>query len=130
MQMRAVLVKDGKGPVENLYIGETTKPVPRPGEVVVKVNMLLHLIIQIVSHFRICAQIKAFGLNRMDISQREGFYPPPAGSSSILGVEFSGEVSEVGLDVSEWKVKDEVLGLAGGVSSSHTHELRIVSNPT
>lgn len=52
----------------------------------------------------------------MDISQREGFYPPPPGSSSILGVEFSGHISEVGTDVSGWKVNDEVLGLAGGVS--------------
>ncbi|KAF9468670.1 quinone oxidoreductase [Collybia nuda] len=99
--MRAVLIKDGKGPIENLYIGETTKPGPRSGEVLVK--------------------IKAFGLNRMDISQREGFYPPPAGSSSILGVEFSGEISEVGAGVSEWRVKDEVLGLAGGVSLNRTH---------
>lgn len=57
----------------------------------------------------------------MDITQREGFYPPPAGSSSILGVEFSGEVSEVGANVSGWKVEDEVLGLAGGVSSTHIH---------
>ena len=61
-------------------------------------------------------QVKAFGLNRMDISQREGNYPPPPGASSILGVEFSGTISEVGQDVSNWKVGDEVFGLAGGVS--------------
>ena len=52
----------------------------------------------------------------MDISQREGNYPPPPGASSILGVEFSGTISEVGQDVSNWKVGDEVFGLAGGVS--------------
>ncbi|KAF8817144.1 quinone oxidoreductase putative [Phlegmacium glaucopus] len=92
--MRAVLIKDGKGPVENLYIGEAPKPVLRKGEVLVK--------------------IRAFGLNRMDIFQREGRYPPPAGSSSILGVEFSGTITEVSSDVSEWQVNDEVLGLAGG----------------
>jgi NADPH:quinone reductase-like Zn-dependent oxidoreductase len=57
-------------------------------------------------------------LNRMDISQREGKYPPPAGSSTILGVEFSGSIAEVSSDVSEWKVNDEVLGLVGGVSDS------------
>jgi NADPH:quinone reductase-like Zn-dependent oxidoreductase len=51
----------------------------------------------------------------MDITQREGRYPPPAGSSSILGVEFSGEISELGANVSMWKANDEVLGLAGGV---------------
>ena len=54
----------------------------------------------------------------MDISQREGKYPPPAGSSTILGVEFSGSIVEISSDVSEWKVDDEVLGLAGGVSDS------------
>ena len=55
----------------------------------------------------------------MDVSQREGHYPPPPGSSSILGVEFSGHVAELGPDVSEWKIGDEVLGLAGGVSGYH-----------
>jgi len=92
--MRAVLIKDGKGPVENLYIGEAPKPTLGKGEVLVK--------------------IRAFGLNRMDISQREGKYPPPAGSSTILGVEFSGSIVEISSDVSEWKIDDEVLGLAGG----------------
>ena len=57
-------------------------------------------------------------MNRMDLIQREGMYPPPAGSSTILGVEFSGSIAEVGCDVSEWQVDDEVLGLAGGVSDS------------
>ncbi|KAG5640588.1 hypothetical protein DXG03_008003, partial [Asterophora parasitica] len=94
--MRAVLIKNEKGPIENLYIGEAPTPKPRAGEVLVK----------------------AFGLNRMDILQREGLYPPPAGSSSILGVEFSGHISTLGANVSGWKVDDEVLGLAGGVSSS------------
>jgi NADPH:quinone reductase-like Zn-dependent oxidoreductase len=54
----------------------------------------------------------------MDISQREGKYPPPPGSSDILGVEFSGSIAEVSSDVSEWKIDDEVLGLTGGVSDS------------
>jgi len=93
-QMRAVLIKDDKGPVENLYLGEAPKPSPAAGQILVK--------------------IKAFGLNRMDLSQREGHYPPPAGWSTILGVEFSGHVAEVGADVTEWKVDDEVMGLAGG----------------
>ncbi|KAG6918048.1 hypothetical protein DXG01_016704 [Tephrocybe rancida] len=96
--MRAVLIKDGKGPVENLYLGEAATPTPGPGQVLVK--------------------IKAFGLNGMDIVQREGKYPPPAGSSSILGVEFAGHISALGADTSVWKVDDEVLGLAGGVSAS------------
>ncbi|KAJ7166449.1 hypothetical protein C8R43DRAFT_986096 [Mycena crocata] len=92
--MRAVLIKNGAGPAEDMYIGETETPTPRADEVLVK--------------------IKAFGLNRMDIIQRNGNYPPPAGSSMILGVEFSGHIAALGSDVSQWKVNDEVMGLAGG----------------
>lgn len=51
----------------------------------------------------------------MDISQREGNYPPPPGASSILGVEFSGNVAELGPDTSAYSIGDEVLGLVGGV---------------
>ncbi|KAI8986272.1 quinone oxidoreductase [Trametes punicea] len=92
--MRAILVKDGKGPVENLYLGEVDKPSPGPGKVLV--------------------EVKAFGLNRMDILQREGRYPLPPGAPEILGVEFSGHVAQVGEGVTEWKEGDEVLGLASG----------------
>ncbi|KAJ7243774.1 quinone oxidoreductase [Mycena rebaudengoi] len=92
--MRAVLVKNGAGEAEDMYIGEADTPVPRASEVLVK--------------------IKAFGLNRMDIMQRKGAYPPPAGISNIMGVEFSGHIAAIGSDVSLWKVDDEVMGLAGG----------------
>jgi len=92
--MRAVLVKGGKGGIEDLHIGEAPKPSPSADEVLV--------------------EIKAFGLNRMDISQREGKYPVPAGASSILGVEFSGTISAIGSGVNKWKVGDEVFGLAPG----------------
>lgn len=51
----------------------------------------------------------------MDISQREGNYPPPPGASSILGVEFSGNIAELGPDASAYNIGDEVLGLVGGV---------------
>ena len=61
-------------------------------------------------------QIKAFGLNRMDISQREGKYPVPPGASQILGVEFSGHISELGSSVTAWSIGDEVFGLTTGVS--------------
>ena len=40
MTMRAVLIKDGKGPVENLYIGETSIPTLQPGQVLVKVGLI------------------------------------------------------------------------------------------
>jgi len=92
--MRAVLIKDGKGPIENLYIGETEKPVPHQGQVLV--------------------QVKAFGVNRMDLYQREGGYPVPPGTSTIMGVEFSGTVVELGQGVTDWKLGEEVFGLAGG----------------
>ncbi|PAV17139.1 quinone oxidoreductase [Pyrrhoderma noxium] len=93
-QMRAVLVKNGAGPLENLFLGETARPRPSAKEVLVK--------------------IKAFGLNRMDILQRNGKYSIPPGASSILGVEFSGHVAEVGSEVTSWKLNDEVFGLAAG----------------
>jgi NADPH:quinone reductase-like Zn-dependent oxidoreductase len=49
--------------------------------------------------------------------QREGKYPPPPGSSTILGLEFSGKIVQLGTGTSRgWKVGDEVLGLVGGVS--------------
>ncbi|KAF9265274.1 quinone oxidoreductase putative [Marasmius fiardii PR-910] len=92
--MRAILVKDDKGPAENLYLGEVPDVVPRAGQVVVK--------------------IKSFALNRMDILQREGKYPVPPGASTILGVEFSGNISAIADDVTGWKMNDEVFGLAGG----------------
>ena len=57
-----------------------------------------------------------FGLNRMDILQREGKYPMPPGAPTILGVEFSGHVVKAGEGVSEWHEGDEVFGLAMGVS--------------
>ncbi|KAF5365292.1 hypothetical protein D9758_005474 [Tetrapyrgos nigripes] len=92
--MHAILVKDGKGPIENLYLGEAPEPMLRPGQVIVK--------------------IKAFGLNGMDILQREGRYPAPPGASEILGVEFSGTITALSEGVPDFKVGDAVFGLAGG----------------
>lgn len=51
----------------------------------------------------------------MDIMQRRGGYAIPKGASTILGVEFSGHVAEVGSEVTQWKLNDEVFGLAAGV---------------
>ncbi|GFZ46841.1 hypothetical protein JCM24511_04061 [Saitozyma sp. JCM 24511] len=91
--MRAVLIKDGKGPADNLYIGEEATPEPKKGEV----------------------QVKTFGLNRMDLMQREGQYPlPPQASKTIMGVEFAGTVSKMGEGTSKFKEGDEVFGLAFG----------------
>ncbi|CAG8147128.1 unnamed protein product [Penicillium olsonii] len=85
-----------KGPATSLFIEEVPKPILEQDEVLVKV--------------------KAFGLNRMDITQREGLYPVPPQAGPILGVEFSGTVSEIGgtTDPGDWRVDDEVFGLAYG----------------
>ena len=53
----------------------------------------------------------------MDILQREGNYPAPAGCTQIMGVEFSGHIAALGDGVSgDWRVGDEIMGLAGGVN--------------
>ncbi|KAJ9123092.1 hypothetical protein QFC22_001282 [Naganishia vaughanmartiniae] len=100
-KMKCILIKDGKGPAENLYMGEEKIPSLEPGQVLVKV--------------------RAFGLNRMDIMQREGKYPlPPQASKTIMGVEFSGEIVKTSAgelksyNGEEWKQGDEVFGLAYG----------------
>ena len=56
----------------------------------------------------------ATAVNRADLLQRQGFYPPPPGASEILGLECSGVVSEVGEGVTGWSVGDEVCALLAG----------------
>ncbi|KAL7896469.1 putative quinone oxidoreductase [Trichoderma sp. SZMC 28014] len=94
--MRAVDIKDGKGPREALFINDATpKPVPSARQAIVKVH--------------------AFGINRMDIIQRNGFYPVPPQAPKTLGVEFSGVIESFGSDDHNgFKVGDEVFGLAYG----------------
>jgi len=92
VKMRAVLIKDGHGPSDALYIGEADKPTPKEGEIVVKVV--------------------AFGLNRADTLQRQVGYPGI--DSYILGMEFSGTVHELGPGVDAFEVGQPVLGLTGG----------------
>ncbi len=94
--MRAILIKDGKGPASSLYLGEEPTPTLQSADDVL-------------------VRVKAFGLNRMDILQREGQYPLPPGAPSTLGVEFSGHVLSAGSDASStFKEGDEVFGLALG----------------
>jgi putative PIG3 family NAD(P)H quinone oxidoreductase len=59
-------------------------------------------------------QVVASGLNRADILQRRGLYPPPPGASPLLGLEVSGIVREVGDEVTRWDVGDEVCALLAG----------------
>ncbi len=60
-------------------------------------------------------RVKAAGLNRADLLQRRGLYPPPAGySPQIPGLEFAGEIEQLGEDVAGWKVGDRVFGITAG----------------
>jgi putative PIG3 family NAD(P)H quinone oxidoreductase len=58
--------------------------------------------------------VRAAALNRADLLQREGHYPPPPGASPILGMECAGEVIEVGSDVRGWNVGDRAMALLAG----------------
>lgn len=91
--MKAVLM-DGFGGLEVLKVGEIDKPAPKEGEVLVKVV--------------------ATSINRPDLVQREGKYPPPPGDSEILGLEVAGTIDELGAGVDGWKVGDRVITLVGG----------------
>jgi putative PIG3 family NAD(P)H quinone oxidoreductase len=58
--------------------------------------------------------VRAAGVNRADLLQRQGGYPPPPGASSLLGLECAGEVIEVGAEVADWRVGDRVMALLPG----------------
>jgi NADPH:quinone reductase len=91
--MKAVLL-EGFGGLEVLKIGEAPKPVPKENEVLIKVM--------------------ATSINRPDLVQREGKYPPPAGDSEILGLEVAGVIEELGSGVSGWQKGERVMTLVGG----------------
>src|SRR6476469_7214731 len=58
--------------------------------------------------------VAASAVNRADLLQRQGFYPPPPGASDIIGLECSGRIAAVGARVSGWSVGDEVCALLSG----------------
>jgi tumor protein p53-inducible protein 3 len=91
--VKAVLVQSPGGR-EQLYIGEVNTPIPGETEIRIKVQ--------------------ATAVNRADIAQRQGNYPPPKGASPILGLELAGIVDEVGSKVSKWEKGDRVFGLLEG----------------
>jgi putative PIG3 family NAD(P)H quinone oxidoreductase len=62
----------------------------------------------------VLVQVAASGVNRADLMQRQGFYPPPPGSSAYPGLEVSGTVSVIGGDVTGWAVGDQVCALLSG----------------
>jgi putative PIG3 family NAD(P)H quinone oxidoreductase len=92
--MRAITIRGGKGPAEALEIGELPVPMPQRGQVLIRV--------------------RAAGINRPDLLQREGRYPPPPGASPLLGLEVAGEVAALGEGVTRWRVGDRVTALLGG----------------
>jgi len=59
-------------------------------------------------------RVHAAGVNRADLLQRQGMYPPPAGASELLGLECAGEVVEVAPDVEGWSVGDRAMALLAG----------------
>lgn len=59
-------------------------------------------------------KVAAAGVNRPDVMQRQGQYPPPAGASDIPGLEVAGEIVEVGRDAGPWAVGDRVCALVAG----------------
>jgi putative PIG3 family NAD(P)H quinone oxidoreductase len=62
----------------------------------------------------VLVRVAAAGVNRADLMQRQGFYPPPPGSSKYPGLEVSGTISALGAAVTRWAVGDEVCALLSG----------------
>ena len=88
--MKAVLVDENK----EMSWGETDTPEVGPHEVQIKVH--------------------ATAINRADLMQRRGFYPPPLGASPVMGLECAGEISAVGDNVTRWQEGDRVCALIAG----------------
>lgn len=89
--MTAIAVEGGRGPAENLKAQTIARPEPGPGQILIKVE--------------------AAGVNRPDLAQRIGAYPPPPGAPDTLGLEVAGEVV---VGAGRWKAGDKVCALLGG----------------
>jgi putative PIG3 family NAD(P)H quinone oxidoreductase len=91
--MHAITIREPGGP-EVLKWAEVPDPTPGPGEVLI--------------------DVAATAVNRADLLQRQGNYPPPPGASDILGLECSGTIAGLGEGVEGWRVGDEVCALLAG----------------
>ncbi len=93
MPMRAIEITAPGGP-QVLAEVQRPDPIPGPGEVLIRVA--------------------AAGVNRADLLQRQGHYPPPPGASDLPGLECSGEITGLGADVTGWQQGDRVAALIDG----------------
>jgi putative PIG3 family NAD(P)H quinone oxidoreductase len=91
--MSCIAIREPGGP-EVLVPQQQPMPSPAEGEILVKVM--------------------AAGVNRPDVLQRKGLYPPPKGTSEIPGLEIAGEVVAIGRNVTRWKQGEKVMALVGG----------------
>lgn len=89
--MTAIEIEGGKGAADALRPAQVERPTPGPGEILIRV--------------------RAAGVNRPDLLQRLGFYPPPPGAPTTLGLEVAGEVE---VAAGRWRVGDKVCALLGG----------------
>lgn len=94
--MHAIVINEDK----RLVWQPHAKPEPGPGQVAIRV--------------------RATAVNRADLMQRAGLYPPPPGASEILGLECAGEISALGDGVDQWRVGDRVCALLAGGGYAET----------
>jgi len=93
-RMTAIAIDGGKGPPEALKAVQIPTPSPAAGQILIRVA--------------------AAGVNRPDLIQRMGFYPPPPGSPETMGLEVAGVVAALGEGVTRWREGDKVTALLGG----------------
>src|SRR6478672_2981633 len=89
--MAAIAIRGGTGAADALHPVELPRPLPKVGEVLIRV--------------------RAAGINRPDILQREGKHPPPPGAPETMGLEVAGEIV---VAAGRWRLGDRVCALLGG----------------
>src|SRR5215208_5589645 len=110
--MRAVLF-DGRGGPDVVRVGDLPDPAPARGEVLVRV--------------------RGAALNRADLLQRRGLYPPPAGTRpDVPGLELAGEVAATGEGAGAWRPGDRVMAICAGEGQAElalVHERMLLPVP-
>jgi NADPH2:quinone reductase len=93
-QMTAITIDGGKGGADAMRPARIPTPRPGPGQILIRV--------------------RAAGVNRPDLMQRQGLYPPPPGAPDTMGLEIAGEVVAADPGAARWGVGDQVVALLGG----------------